>query len=486
LVYPDGYGDYLHLGDIGQAIRYNRDNSRWQSMALGAYVVAFVFGLVLFVRLRDSVIGWYTLLMASIILFYVDFYGYIDDYAGSGYAQWKEYARPASLYLLCWSLFHIKFLNLKHYSIGLYWSIIGANLLFWVSALIDNMSKLISGVHYHPLGQVLEWLGLDWGKYTLIVLFLLLLSLIYVGGKNFRAIRGYALAFLISLVSMIISMFALYGFEWIPYLPYNNLFVPGTLLEILILGYILADQANEHRRQQNRTQQQLIAQLKENLHQRDKLLHIRDEIARDLHDEVGATLTSIAISTKLAQKKFAQQQSDIEPILAQIKADSEDTIHSIRDTVWALNPDNDAPGKFLERLRSVALQLLTNQAITLQYECAVDPQSLPSFTMEQRRNLYLVCKEALHNILKHAQASKVSIQIGHSERRLQIKISDNGRGFDPSTHAEGNGLINFQKRAAEGNFSVWVQSKAGSGTTISMQVPIPEAHALAIHPTLNL
>jgi signal transduction histidine kinase len=285
---------------------------------------------------------------------------------------------------------------------------------------------------------------------------------------------------------MIIGLFAMYGFEWVPFLPYNNLFVPGTLVEILILGYILADRANEHRRQQNRTQQELIVQLQENLRQRDKLLRIRDEIARDLHDEVGATLTSIAISTKLAQKKFAQQQSDIEPILAQIKADSEDTIHSIRDTVWALNPDNDAPGKFLERLRSVALQLLTNQGIALTYDCAVDPQLLPPFSMEQRRNIYLVFKEALHNILKHAQASIVNIHIGHSEGRLQITISDNGRGFDLATHADGNGLVNFQKRAGEGGFTVRVQSVAGTGTTLVMLVPIQEAVAPANQLPINL
>lgn len=145
LVQGNGYGDYLHLGDVGQAIRYNLDKSRWQTLALGAYLVVFVFALVLFVRLKDSLIGWYTLLMASIILFYVEFYGYIDDYAGYGYLQWKVYGTPAFLYLWCWSLFHIKFLNLKHYSKGLYWSIIGANLLFWFSILIDNISNLITG-----------------------------------------------------------------------------------------------------------------------------------------------------------------------------------------------------------------------------------------------------------------------------------------------------------------------------------------------------
>jgi signal transduction histidine kinase len=307
-----------------------------------------------------------------------------------------------------------------------------------------------------------------------VVLFLLLISLIYVALKDFKAIRGYSLAFLISLAGMIISMFALYGFEWIPFLPYNNTFVPATLIEILILGYILADRANQHRLQQHQMQHQLIIQLQENLRQRDKLLHIRDEIARDLHDQVGATLTSIAISTKLVQKKVGLQQTDIEPILAQIKADSEDTILNIRDTVWALNPDNDAPEKFLERLRTVACQLLANQGITLTFDNEVELEALPPFSMEQRRNLFLVYKEALHNIVKHAQASKVSIQIRHLEGHLQVTVSDNGHGFDPAAQTDGNGLINFQKRANEGGFSVWVTSAEGAGTTVKMQIPVLE------------
>jgi signal transduction histidine kinase len=353
--------------------------------------------------------------------------------------------------------------------------------LIWGSVLITHISKLITGSNFYPLGVALEWLGLDAGIYILVVLFSLLISLIYVGLKNFKLISGYAVAFLISLVSMIISMFALYALNWLPFLPYNNLFVPGTLIEILILGYILASRANQHRRQQALTQQQLIDQLQENLRQQDKLLHIRDQIARDLHDEVGATLTSIAISTKMVQKKVGPGQADIELILAQIKADSEDTIHSIRDTVWALNPDNDVPAKFIERLRSVALQMLANQNISLTFDNDVVLEVLPPFSMERRRNLYLVYKEALHNIVKHAQASKVNIQIRQSEGHLQIGISDDGRGFDQRVPLEGNGLINFGKRAGEGSFSVWVTSVEGEGTRVEMQIPVLELADQAIN-----
>ncbi len=69
---------------------------------------------------------------------------------------------------------------------------------------------------------------------------------------------------------------------------------------------------------------------------------------------------------------------------------------------------------------------------------------------------------------------------------MQVKISDNGQGFDPAAHAEGNGLVNFRKRAHEGGFTVWVQSEVGVGTTIALQVSIQKAEAISIHPPISL
>ena len=277
-----------------------------------------------------------------------------------------------------------------------------------------------------------------------------------------------------SLVSMIISLFAVYDIKWLPHYPYNNMFVPGTLIEIVILGYILGERANEHRRQQVQTQQQLIDQLQENLRQKAKLLQIRDEIARDLHDEMGATLTSIAISTKLAQKKINGQQPEITPILEQIQTDSEETIHSLRNTVWALNPDNDAPEKLIERMRAAGFQLLANQGISFDFESNLAPDALPSFSMEQRRNVYFVFREAIHNVAKHAQATRVAVRIFRQSGEWHIRIADNGIGFEPMQTSDGNGLTNFQKRATEGGFMVNVCSEAGKGTTVEMRIPARE------------
>ena len=109
-----------------------------------------------------------------------------------------------------------------------------------------------------------------------------------------------------------------------------------------------------------------------NFRQKLKVESIRHRIASDLHDEVGATLSSIAISTKLVAKKLGQSQPNILPILAQIKADSEDSIQSIRDTVWTINPENDSTEQLLEKMRSFALQILVAQDIALSFDNQID------------------------------------------------------------------------------------------------------------------
>ncbi|GAA4470551.1 hypothetical protein GCM10023189_59330 [Nibrella saemangeumensis] len=476
LIYVAGergiFNEYLRISNVGHTILERKQTGFWQGIVVGTYLLLLVYAVVFWIRLRLDVLGWYTLFLFTNIHWFLQRSGYFFEFLSddSLYFEFSQYYPQRFVFSICWAIFHIKVLQLRKYNKFLYYLLIG-----WIS--IDVLNHSIAsltrmwGESVAPLNLLLANIGIDWASKLIITLSLMLISLIYVSLKNFRQVHWYALAFGFGISAMLVSMFSLYNIPWLPYYPYNYLFVFGSVLEMIILAYALAEHANEHRRKQTQTQQQLITQLQENLQQRDKLLRIRDEIARDLHDEVGATLTSIAISTKLVQKKVNGQQPEIQPILDQIKADSEETIHSIRDTVWALNPDNDAPEKFLERLRSVALQLLANQSMTLSFDCDLTPTELPPFSMEQRRNIYLVFKEAIHNIVKHAQASQVRVQIHRQAKQLLIAVSDDGRGFDKAAQTDGNGLANFRKRAAEGGFLVEVKSGIGQGTVVRMQVP---------------
>lgn len=207
-----------------------------------------------------------------------------------------------------------------------------------------------------------------------------------------------------------------------------------------------------------------------NFRQKLKLHSLRNRIAADLHDEVGATLSSIAISTRLVERKLGQHVPEALSLLQQIKTDSEDTIQSIRDTVWTLNPDNDSLPQLLEKMRSMAFQLLTPQDIALDFKNDIAADTILKISMEQRRNLYLIFKEALNNTLKYAQATKVSFEFRVLSSELKMTITDNGKGFDTAQRHEGNGLKNYQKRAKESMMEVTLTSKIGEGTKIEVTV----------------
>jgi signal transduction histidine kinase len=207
-----------------------------------------------------------------------------------------------------------------------------------------------------------------------------------------------------------------------------------------------------------------------NFREKLKVETIRQKIASDLHDEVGATLSSISIATRVVQKKLGNQANGLSPILEQIKSDSEDTIQTIRDTVWAINPENDSVDLLFEKMRSFALQILTVQNISVDFKNEYQYAKSLKMSMEQRRNVYMMYKEAINNIAKHAQATKVNVLISKAKEGFKLEISDNGKGFDYQENHEGNGLKNFQKRAEESFMQFKMKSEIGKGTALEMVV----------------
>lgn len=205
--------------------------------------------------------------------------------------------------------------------------------------------------------------------------------------------------------------------------------------------------------------------------QKLKMQSVRYRIAADLHDEVGATLSSIAITTRMAQKKMGDSRPDVTSLLGAIHADSEETIHTIRDTIWAINPDNDSLEKLFEKMRSFAVQLLAARDIALDYNNRLVADTTLRLSMEQRRNAYLMVKEAVNNIAKHSGATKAELTIHRTGEGIEVLIKDNGGGFDPKACHEGNGLKNFRSRAEESFITLTIESTPERGTHLVMLIP---------------
>ncbi len=196
------------------------------------------------------------------------------------------------------------------------------------------------------------------------------------------------------------------------------------------------------------------------------LERLRLRIARDLHDEVGANLGSINL---LAQM---MEQSPSSSDATQVRGIAVQTIDTLRDIIWFIDPQHDKLSDLVHRLEETARVMLG--AVQYRFEQSGDFQSA-NLSLAFRRNVPPLFKETLHNILKHSHATEVSIFVGRKAEQFQFSVRDNGIGFDPLQKNSGNGLRNLRKRSAEIGGSMEIQSSPGGGTVINFTAPVSQA-----------
>ncbi len=234
----------------------------------------------------------------------------------------------------------------------------------------------------------------------------------------------------------------------------RNLLVVGLVL-LASVGYFLF---NRHR-------------LKRTIRHQENLLAIRADIAKDLHDEIGSTLTSIQILSDASGKKLQTEQAAVSTYLEQISSQSALAQQGMSDIVWAVKPDNDRLGKMQVRMREYVAQTLEQAGtdVVWRWDEALEDQALD---MDQRRALLLLFKEAINNVAKHARATEVVIALGKADRHLVLAISDNGVGFDPRRETSSSGLANMKKRAEAMGGTLAIDTAVGKGTALTARMPI--------------
>jgi signal transduction histidine kinase len=200
-----------------------------------------------------------------------------------------------------------------------------------------------------------------------------------------------------------------------------------------------------------------------------ELERLRLRIATDLHDEIGSFLGSIALESEITQRKL-QVSEEVKQRLAKIAALSRRTAEAMRDIVWVISPEHDSMETLEVKMKEVAAQMLKGIPHSVVVSSETPTEILD---LDFKRNLYLVYKEALHNILKHAHATRVDIIVEQKKKRMRLKIADNGVGFDEQAVVHGNGLKNIRTRAAKMEADLSLSSVSGSGTTIELSSNIP-------------
>ncbi|MBK9726861.1 MAG: hypothetical protein IPO86_01955 [Saprospiraceae bacterium] len=195
----------------------------------------------------------------------------------------------------------------------------------------------------------------------------------------------------------------------------------------------------------------------------------RNRIASEMHDDLGSGLTTIKYLSERALKQAKDPEEEKQ--VKRISEHSSQLVRNMSEIIWAMNTRYDTLENLLAYIRRYASEYLEEHVIALDWQQEIMAEGL-KLSGEKRRNVFLVCKEALHNITKHAQADKVIISAKFQENLLQISIADNGIGFEFESKKElGNGLFNMQKRMeqVQGSLNIQKQSK---GTLLMLQFSI--------------
>jgi len=201
------------------------------------------------------------------------------------------------------------------------------------------------------------------------------------------------------------------------------------------------------------------------LQQINKLQIVRNNIASDLHDDIGSTLNSISIYSEVAKQQAGKEI----PALDMIGVNSRKIIESMSDIVWTINPENDSFEKIIVRMRSFAYQLLKAKKVEYTFEVDEKLNSI-ALPMQVRKNFYLVFKEAITNVVKYSEASRVSIDLFEKNRIIMLRIRDNGKGIPVNAQTLGNGLMNMTRRAKEISAELNIISANGGGTEIELML----------------
>ena len=193
---------------------------------------------------------------------------------------------------------------------------------------------------------------------------------------------------------------------------------------------------------------------------------LRVRIANELHDEAGSNLGSIRLLSRRMAKRLKDQPS-VAPEVAEIERISAETADYIRTSVWLIDPQFDTLEQMLKAMEGFAARLFSDASYHCEWNVVNPNRQLP---LEFRRHFFLMFKEILHNVQKHAQADRVEIQFTENQGHVLLRVEDNGLGFEPERTHEGHGLSSLRNRAAQLSGKLEIESQAGQGTTITLRV----------------
>ena len=277
---------------------------------------------------------------------------------------------------------------------------------------------------------------------------------------------GSAFAIFFSLISLYIILFNI---------PAKSIFSTALFYHdialVFALSFFLLGLAYKNRRELiERTQEQEALKLdvqKKILENQIAIIKAQQEernrISADMHDDLGAGMTTIRLYSELAKSRLGDTQI---PEIEKISSSANELLNKMNAIIWSMSSSNDSLGNMIAYIRSYSLEYFENTGVN----CKISlPEGLPNVVVngEIRRNVFLVVKEALNNILKHAKATEVTITLERVPDGLKLYIHDNGTGIDfEKLRQFGNGLKNMKKRMEDVNINFSIENNNGTLITL--------------------
>jgi ligand-binding sensor domain-containing protein/signal transduction histidine kinase len=210
-----------------------------------------------------------------------------------------------------------------------------------------------------------------------------------------------------------------------------------------------------------------------------ELERVRMRIAADLHDDLGASLSRVAILSEIVNRQAGLAQSEPGQRLTEIAETARGLVDSMGDIVWAIDPRRDNVQSLLRRVRELLSETLEPLGIAWALDTGAELEGL-SMPAEPRRNVFLMVKEAVYNAARHAHCSRVVVMLGVEQGECRVEVRDDGSGIPDPEPETGNGLGNMRTRARAIGGVLEIARAAGGGTAVTLRFPMRGAHAHAL------
>lgn len=404
----------------------------------GAVLILVLYNLFLFLTLRDTTYLYYVLYVAGYVFHQIVVDGLYEEYffPNSVVESVPIFQMAIGWFVVFGSLFAQRILSSRRFS-----PLLDKGLV--LCAIFGGVVLVLAPI---ATGQSINrLLSLVLIPYALIGAATAIVSL----RNRYTPARFYLLAVTGFLVGLTVRVLRVSGVLPLDYFT-ENVFQAGMLWEMTLFSFALADRINTLKVEQEREKGEM-----------------RSRIAADLHDEVGSNLSSISMTSQMVRRSAKLDEQDRNR-LADIVTTAKETTDAIRDIVWFINPEHDTLADLVLKMKGATSKLLDGLEYTFK-ESDRTIERKPDILVG--KEIYLLYKEVLHNIVKHAKASKVDIEIRNEFRRFVLTVSDDGIGFEVGKASEGLGLKNLRDRAEKIGAKLNFTSSPGHGTKITLSVP---------------